>query len=202
MSDFTKQGPVKARFKAPTKDLRRVFRILNNAFDAKRKNQYPYCEITIKTKKVEFVVAGIKECIECEAKGPARINISYKYFKHLVNDRPLKITKVEVGNEYMIVNDITTMVETCFFKNDKILRSINLPVNYDVTDILRLADRYTVEEITFNKLKAELSWAQDKLEKDIKKINKILKPYKISPDKVEEFIMQSINPEVTVDAEI
>lgn len=202
MQKLTTEGPVKAGFKVQTKELRRVLRLLSKSYGINRKDQYPYCEITIKTDLVEFVVAGIKESISCEARGPARVTIAFEYFIHLVTDRPLLKTKVEVGNEFMNVNDVSVVVDTWFFENDRILRSIDLPVNYEISDILRLVNRYTDEEIEFNKLKDDLSEAQGKLHNDIKKINRILKPYKISPEKVEEFIYQLIMQKKPVDMNV
>ena len=58
--------------------------------------------------------------------------------------------------------------------------------------ILRLSDKYTREEIEFNKLSNEYRKAHDKLYDDIKKIKRILKPYNISNDKVEEYIYKLV----------
>lgn len=165
MQKLTTVGPVKSGFKVQTKELRRVLRLLRKSYGINRKDQYPYCEITIKTDLVEFVVAGIKESISCEARGPARVTVSFEYFIHLATDRPLLKTKVDVGNEFMKVNDVSVVVDTWFFENDRILRSIDLPVNYEISDILRLSDRFTEEEIEFNRLKDDLSKAQKKLNK-------------------------------------
>ena len=110
------------------------------------------------------------------------------HFYHLVNDRPLIKTKVLVGVDFMTENETTVCVQTWFFKDDTILRSIDLPVNYKITDILRLAEKYTTQEIEYNKLSIEYRKAHEKLYDDIQKINRILKPYCIPNEKVQEFM--------------
>lgn len=188
MQLFSKEGVIKAGFSIETKELRRFLKLLKTTWKTTWKEEKPYCEITIKSNNLEFVLAGIKQTIKCEAWGPARIVISFMHFDHLVNDRPILKTKVVVGDDFMSVNETTVCVQTWFFKNDSILRSIDLPVNFKITDILRLSEKYTKEEIEFNKLSIEYRKAHDKLYDDIQKINRILKPYNISNDKVQEFI--------------
>lgn len=188
MQLISKEGRVKAGFSIETKDLMRLLKLLKTTCSKTWKKENPYCEITIKTNSLEFVLAGIKQTIKCEAWGPARIIISFMHFYHLVNDSPILKTKVVVGDDFMTVNVTTVCVQTWFFKDDTILRSIDLPVNYKITDILRLAEKYTPQEIEYNKLSVEYRKAHEKLYDDIQKINRILKPYHISNEKVQEFL--------------
>ena len=88
----------------------------------------------------------------------------------------------------MIMNETTVVVTTWFFQDDSILRNFDLPVNYGITDVLRLSQRYTEQEIEFNKLQTEFKSAFSTLANDTKLTVRRLKKYGISKDNVEKFI--------------
>lgn len=71
------------------------------------------------------------------------------------------------------IETIDILINRTKITKSGIIRSINLSVEYAIKDIIQLAHRYTPEEIIYKKLKAELSWDHDKLEKDINRINQI-----------------------------
>ena len=192
MQLISKGSRVNAGFSIETNELRRLLKLLKTTCSKTWKEEKSYREMTIKTNKLEFVLAGIKQTIDCEARGPARLIISFMHFDHLVNDKPRLKTKGAVGDDFITINETTVVVQTWFFTDDSILRSIDLPVNYGLKDILRSSEKYIKQEIEFNKLSIEYSKAYDKLHDDIQKINRILKPYNISSNKVEEFIYNTI----------
>lgn len=92
----------------------------------------------------------------------------------------------------MIVNDTTVCVETWFFEDDSILRSINLPLNYGISDLLNLSTQYTEREIEFNKRLHEYHAAFQTLANDTKIIAGKLKKYGFSKTEVEKFIHNKI----------
>lgn len=185
-------GAIKAALTCNTKDLNDVIRFLKATMKKTWLEERPYCEITFKTNQVEFVVHGARKTLLCEAFGPARVNISFAYFLHLINDRPKIKTIISVGDEFMIVNDTMVCVETWFFEDDNILRSINLPVNYGIYDLLNLSTKYTEREIEFSKLSDEYHAAFKTLANDTKIITGKLKKYGFSKDEVEKFIHNKI----------
>lgn len=188
MSMISPEGAVKATFSCKTKELRQVMKFLKAGMKKTWMDDRPYCEITIKTNEVEFAVKGARKSLYCNANGPGRVTISFAYFLHLVNDRPRVQTKVAVGDDFMTINETTVVVTTCFFQDDSILRSIDLPANYGIADVLRLSRRYTEQEIEFNKLHPEYKRALSTLSYDTKLIVRRLKKYGISKDDVEAFI--------------
>lgn len=193
MRKITNQGVVRAGFSIDTQELKRVLRILKSSFKNQTQQLLPYCEITIKTEKIEIAVAGFKHVVDCEAWGPARFVIGFEHFRHLVNDRPLMKTKVIVGDDFMTINEtVSVTVQTWYFKNDTILRTIDMPVNYDTVDILKMAERYTKEEIEFNKLNGEYIKAHNDLYERIEKIKRLLKPYNIPSKNIEDTIYQLV----------
>ncbi len=192
MPKLSTEGPIKAGFKLTTKELRSILKRIKTTLAPRWKEQRPYCELTIKTNTIELVVTGVKQICECEAWGPAKVTISFLHLLYLVNDRPRLMTKVAVGDDFMTINETTVPVVTWFFKNDSILRSIDLPVNYDIVDILKLPQKYTKEELVFNKLAEENRKAQDKLYDDIVKVRRILKKYRITEDQIQNFVLSEI----------
>jgi hypothetical protein len=192
MNLISPAGVVKAAFSCKTRDLREVLKFLKAGMKKTWMKNLPYCEITIKTNEVEFSIEGAKKTLYCKALGPGRITISFAHFLHLVQDRPRVQTKVSVGDDFMTINETTVTVTTWFFQDDSILRSIDLPVNYGISDVLRLPFRYTGKEIEFNKLAGEYLDACSTLSYDTKSIISRLKKYGISRDEVEEFIHKKI----------
>ncbi len=192
MNLISPAGVIKAALSCNTKDLNEVIRFLKATMKKTWMEKRPYCEITIKTNQVEFVVEGARKSLFCESNGPARVSVSFAYFLHLINDRPKIKTKISVGNEFMIVNDTTVCVETWFFQDDSILRSIDLPVNYRIADLLKLSTRYTEQEIEFNKLSNEYHAAIKTLANETKLITGKLKKYGFSKDEVEKFIYDKL----------
>jgi hypothetical protein len=192
MNMISKEGVVKASFSCKTKELRNVLKFLKAGLKKTWMEERPYSEITIENDEVQFVVNGARKTLFCEAEGPGRFTVSFAYFLHLVNDRPRVITKVALGDDFMTINETTVGVTTWFFQDDSILRSIDLPFNYGIADILRLPFRYTEKEIEFNKLTDEYKNACATLNYDSKLIIRMLKKYCISKDEVEKFIHNKI----------
>ena len=77
---------------------------------------------------------------------------------------------------------------------DGILRSIDLPVNYKYLDIVRLylSERYTKEEIDFNKLAPDVDKAIDQLNSEIDKVSSMLKKYGFKREELQELILEKI----------
>ncbi len=192
MNLISSEGMVKAAFKCYTKELMDVLKFIKAGQKKTWMEERPYCEITILTGEVQFVVNGASKSLFCETKSPARVTISFAYLLHLVKDRPRVVTKFSVGDEFMTINESTVVVTTCFFQDDSILRSINLPVNYGIADVLRLPLRYTKKEIEFNKFTSEYKGACATLNYDTRLISARLKKYGISKDAIEKFLHSKI----------
>jgi hypothetical protein len=188
MNLVSPDGAIKAAFTCKTKDLREVIKFLKAGGKKTWMDKRLSCEITIKTNEVQFVVEGARKSLFCESFGPGRVNLSFAYFLHLVEDRPRVQTNISVGDDFMTINETTVFVLTWFFQDDSILRSINLPANYGIADILRLPYQYTDQEIQFNQWAHECKKAFSTLHYDTQQIASRLKKYGISKSQVEEFI--------------
>lgn len=92
----------------------------------------------------------------------------------------------------MTIGNLTLIVSTCFFKDDTILRSINLPINYSTADILRLRDKYTAEEIAFNKLDGLINSTLAEINKDVKIAAGTLLKYGITKEEITKMVTEKI----------
>ena len=79
-------------------------------------------------------------------------------------------------------------------KTDRILRSINLPLNYTDMDLakLLLSGKYTDEEVSFNNLDAEAADAMRRVKANISKIVLLMKKYGFKKSEVEEMIFNKL----------
>ena len=84
-------------------------------------------------------------------------------------------------------------VQTTFFENDSILRSINLPLNYTDWHLLQLDQKgFTIEELRFNKLEFEVYHAKKRLTRNINKALDILGLYGVTKKEIENLIESKI----------
>ena len=99
-----------------------------------------------------------------------------------------------ITDDALKISNTTFNVKTTFFKDDSILRSIDLPLNYTYVDIYRLkqSDRYTEQEIAFNHLSERVEDSVLKIKADIDKVHLILKKYGFAKKEVNELIMTKL----------
>lgn len=98
----------------------------------------------------------------------------------------ITVTEGKVQFESFSVNS-----STCFFENDKILRSVMLPVNNSEADLVRLLNgRYTREELVFNKLWSQAVAAEARFNSAINSAYLRLKQYGVAYDDLEKFVKE------------
>lgn len=192
MNLISPEGAVKATLSCKTSELLKVLKFLHVAIPKKMEGFKRILEITIKTNEVIFVIAGASKTLYCTANGPAKFTISFPYFYDMASTTIKSTSSVSIGDWFMIYNGSTVHVETCFFQDYSILRSINLPMNYTISDILRLPLKYTEEEIEFNKLTDAHLECCKALAKDTQMISSRLKKYGFSQLEIEKFIYDKI----------
>jgi hypothetical protein len=58
--------------------------------------------------------------------------------------------QAEITDGWLAIAGIKVAAKTSFFADDSILRSVNLPLNYNDADLLRMSDNgFTTEELAF-----------------------------------------------------
>lgn len=180
MNETTLMEVTKCSMTCNTRELKDTMRFLSVAVPKTAKGKLFNCEITIKTNEVIFVVIGASRTIFCKTVSPVKVSVPYHYLADVVNNTTSTFTHFEVTEASLSIGNLTMNANTCFFEDDSILRSIDLPINYSVSDMRRVIKKYTHEEIEFNNLNKLMKKTYDDLEKDIGKVNRILKKYGVT----------------------
>jgi len=192
MSETLTQPGTKYTMTCKTSELNDAMKFLSIVVPKNKKGKLYSCEITIKTNEVNFVAIGATRVLYCKSTGPVKITIPFLYFYDIVKSIKTFSTQITIGDGLMAIGNLTVKVNTFFFQDDSILRSIQLPINYSIVDILRLSDRYTPEEIEFNKLDILLKRAFAELNKDISVSYGILKKYGVTTDEIRKIVLEEI----------
>jgi len=103
------------------------------------------------------------------------------------------IIECKIIDDEMLIGVSKFKVQTTFFEDDKILRSIKLPINYTDYHLLQLENRgFTIDELRFNKLEFEVYHAQKRLKTNINKTKDLLGVYGITKQEIEDIIDRKI----------
>lgn len=156
-----------------------------------------YCEITITDGNITLVSPGVTYSIAAETSGMAKVALPFLYLVNVVNDSKSAEAEFVVVEGWLKAGNIKVAAKTTFLDNDRILRSVNLPLNYNDADLLKMFDEgYTAEELKFNKLELRRAKASDELEANIRKAYKVLKVYGITYEEIRKLVMQKLKTKV------
>ena len=151
-------------------------------------------EVTILNGYIQLVIPGIQLYIHASTSGSAKFTIRLWYITDVVNAEKDNELNFTLNENQLKLRGFSFGVLATFFENDRILRSIDLPVNYKYLDVVRLylSERYTTDEIIFNNLDKEVVAAINKLKTDIDKVSSTLRQYGFSREEVETLILNKL----------
>jgi hypothetical protein len=150
-------------------------------------------EVTIIEGFIELVIPGAYLQIQASTSGSVKFTIGLTYFIDVLQSSPSTLNCLVTPNT-LSIGKLSIPVVTTFFETDRILRRINLPVNYTFKDVARLylSMKYTSEEIQFNNLTEDVEAALAQVETDVKRIAALTKTYGISKDEVEKILLKRL----------
>ena len=159
---------------------------------AKKRNST--IEITIITGYIELAIPGIKLKISAETEGSSKITMRLWYFHDIVKPETDSVLTFTILENQLKLRTLTFPAQTTFFDDDRILRSINLPLNYSYIDLAKLVIKgnFTDEEIAFNNLDKAAQLSLKKVKTDILSIIRILKKYDIQEPDIKAFIFSKL----------
>lgn len=151
-------------------------------------------EVTILKGYIQLVIPGIQLYVHAITTGSAKFTIRLWYIADVVNAEKDNELSFTLNENQLKLRGFSFGVLSTFFDNDRILRSINLPINYKYLDVARLylSEKYTTEEITFNNLDKEVIDSIDKLKTDIDKVNSTMRKYGFSREEVETLFLNKL----------
>ena len=156
-------------------------------------NQYTVLELTITDGLLTLVIPGSRFELKCETKGTAKATIGFFYFKDIINNWTQLNVECVITENTIRIGVTSFKAQSTFFESDRILRSIDLPINYSDFHLLRLEYHgFTKEEIDFNGLEFGLLQAKKNFKSTIRKTYDLLKIYGISAIEIEEILNAKI----------
>jgi hypothetical protein len=125
-------------------------------------------ELTVIDGKVTFALPGAIFNLNCSTNGTCKATFLFGHFRQIIIDSKAIETKVTITEGTIKINSVVMSAKTTFFENDRILRTIDLPMNYTDADLLQLTKQgYTYEELDFNKLLPAINAAEEKLKSNL-----------------------------------
>lgn len=181
-------------FKANRMNLLQTLKSVKVAVRGKRANTLTAtCEITITDGKAAFAVPGAVFSAEGITQGACKATVPFLHFMQIIKDSTAAITEISITEGSVQINTVTLSAQTTFFETDRILRTIQLPINFTDADILRLpTGGYTWEELAFNKLKDKIYKAEEKLEENIMQAYIMLKQYGVTYEALGKFVKSNL----------
>ena len=171
-----------------------VLRLIKAGLGKGKRSKVTTCELTFTDNKIEVTVPGAQFTIESRGIGAAKVTLPFFYLYDIIEKSDKPVLEVSLGKNQMTINSLTIGVTTTFFEDDRILRTIDIPLNYSDKDLLLLKkSKYTQEELAFNKLIPEIEEAERNLERNIEKAYQILKLYGIKKPEIKSLVSKSIN---------
>lgn len=151
-------------------------------------------EITVIDNYVIFNIPGVELRLPSQTSGSVKFTVGLGYILSVVDGFSDESLSFTVTENQVKLKSLSFNVPTTFFTDDSILRSIQLPVNYNFLDLINLqfSQKYTPEEIRFNKLDLQVEDAIQQLKVDIEHIAHIANKYHISRKEMETFIVNKI----------
>jgi hypothetical protein len=161
--------------------------------NAKKRNST--IEITVLTGFIELAIPGIKLKISAETEGSSKITMRLWYFHDIVKSESDSILTFTIFENQLKLRTLTFPAQTTFFEDDRILRSINIPLNYSYIDLAKLVinGNFTDEEIAFNNLDEATELSLKKVKKDIVNVFRILRKYDIKELEIKDFILSKLS---------
>lgn len=183
-----------ATFTLPKIPLLQSLSQINKLTKSSRKRKVTI-EITVFKDHIKLVVPGIDLDISATASGAAKATLQLWYFTDIISNEKDDTLDCKIIYDQLHINGSVFKAQTTYFEDDKILRSIKLPVNYTFIDIasLYLSERYTNDEILFNNLDGSIKRAKSQVNHDIEKIAYILSKYNVTKEEVETIIINKLN---------
>jgi len=182
-----------ASFRILKKELLNVLKQMQRV-EKSAKKKLSTLEVTIIDNYLQLAIPGIQLNINAATKGSAKYTVWLWYFDDIIKAEQDNTLHFELTENRLGLRTLSFPVMTTFFQTDSILRSINLPLNYNEIDLakLLLSGKYTDEEIVFNNLDKEATDTMRRINKDISKIVSSMKKYGFKRSEVEDLILNKL----------
>ena len=162
------------------------------------KKQDAMLEITVTDGCLTLNIPGGEQHIPGQTKGTVKFAIKLWYLAEIIASYDVLSLTCLVTGDTLKINNTYFNCHTTFFKDDSILRSIDLPLNYTHVDLYRLkhSGKYTKQEIEFNKLTSKIEYAELQIKLDVDEVSDVLRKYGFSKKEIAEIIISKLNASI------
>jgi hypothetical protein len=152
-----------------------------------------YCEITITDGKITLTCPGVTYTVVAKTDGMAKVALPYLYLANILKDHKALEIEASVSDNWLKLGSVKVAAKTTFMQSDNILRSVNLPLNYNDADLLKMPEQgFTKEELEFNRLDTKIEKAQNHIQINISRAHKALKSYGITVEEIEHLVKSKV----------
>lgn len=172
------------------RDLLKTLKMVKTALRGKRA-LHTTCEVTVTDGKAAFAVPGAIFNLVCETKGTAKATFLFMQLFDIVSEIKEKQIALEITEGWINTGKVTFKARTTFFNDDRILRTIHLPIDYTDWDLLKLSESgYTVEELVFNRLHLQVNAAKKRFAATIRNTHRQVKKFGVPFEEFEALVMK------------
>jgi len=178
---------------AKTRDLLNTLKHLKAVVKGK-KALATRCEATVTDGKVTFAIPGCVFSTHSVTDGVAKFSVPFLQLYDIIQKHKQPGISILIKDNEVTIGPVTVSAATCFIEDDKILRTIQLPINYTDMDILLLPKQgYTQEELDFNNITGRIKSIEARLEDNVHKALRHLKIYGVTCEDIKSIALERLN---------
>lgn len=158
------------------------------------KKKLSVLEVTVIDGALILIIPGIELKVKAETHGSVKFSVKLWYITDIVSTAAVQVLNCLITENALKIGNSIFNVYTTFFKDDSVLRSIDLPANYDYIDIykLQLTGKYTQDEIEFNNLSDKIVDASKQIKSDVDRVAVILRKYGFTKRDISDMMVEKL----------
>jgi hypothetical protein len=188
-------------FQCKTKDIKATLKLLKGVHKHKHIIGIKVtCEITLTDGNVQLAIPGAIFNFKCQSKGTAKATMEFRKLYNLIDHHSYDELYVEFFDGSLRFGSVIVEAKTIFFKNDSVLKTINLPDNYTDLDLLLMKNEgYTKEELEFNNISGIIEMAERRVYYNVRRSAGYLREYGITPQEIKKLLMEKLGVRLDLD---
>jgi hypothetical protein len=188
-------------FQCKTKDIKATLKMLKGVHKHKHIIGINVtCEITLTDGNVQLAIPGAIFNFKCQSKGTAKATMEFRKLYNLIDHHSYDELYVEFFDGSLRFGSVILEAKTVFFKNDSILKTINLPDKYTDLDLLLMKNEgYTNEELEFNNISGIIEMAERRVYYNLRRSAGYLREYGITPQEIKKLLVEKLGIRLDLD---
>jgi hypothetical protein len=188
-------------FQCKTKDIKATLKMLKGVHKHKHIIGINVtCEITLTDGNVQLAIPGAIFNFKCQSKGTAKATMEFRKLYNLIDHHSYDELYVEFFDGSLRFGSVIVEAKTIFFKNDSVLKTIDLADKYTDLDLLLMKNEgYTKEELEFNNLSGIIEMAERRVYYNVRRSAGYLREYGITPQEIKNLLMEKLGIRLDLD---